>query len=127
MKKIIQQEIVILVILCTFGCAAWKPPVPKETPALLKEGKGLYVRACAGCHGQNGDGKGEMAIKLKILPSNFTKPLDQWKHTQGDPRRIFNAITNGIADTSMAKFRYTEDQRWALTYAVMDFSKGKNP
>ena len=127
MKKIIRQQIIIFIMLCLFGCAAWKHPVTKETPALLEQGKRLYVQACTWCHGRNGDGKGEIAIKLKILPSDFTKPLERWKHTQGDPRRIFNAITHGIADTSMAKFRYTEDERWALTYAVMDFSRGKNP
>lgn len=126
MMKIIQQNIVILIMLCTFGCAAWKA-APKETPGLLNEGKGLYVQACIWCHGTNGDGKGEYAIKLHILPSNFTKPLDQWNHTQGDPQRIFNVITNGIPGTAMAKFHYTKDQRWALTYAVMDFGKGKNP
>ncbi len=120
MKKIIQQQIIILMVLGIFGCAAWKPSGPKETQSLLDEGKKLYVQGCIWCHGPDGNGK--CTIKLTKPPSNFAKPLDQWKHTHGETEKIFNAITNGVVGTSMAKFRYTEDERWALTYAVKDFS-----
>ncbi len=120
MKKIILQQIIILMVLGIFGCAAWGPPVPKETQSLLNDGKKLYVQACIWCHGP--DGNGTCTIRLKKPPSNFAKPLDQWKHSKGDPQRVFNAITNGVDGTSMAKFRYTEDERWALTYAIRDFS-----
>jgi len=102
---------------------AQKPP--KKTPELLSQGKKLYERACTFCHGPQGDGKGQLAATLKTTPGDFTRPLSQWTHTKGDPKKVFDVITNGIPDTAMAKFRYSEEERWALAYAVMEFSKEK--
>lgn len=97
----------------------------KKTPELLSQGKKLYEKACTFCHGPNGNGKGQLAATLKTPPADFTKPLNQWIHTKGDPKKVFDVITNGVPDTAMAKFRYSEDERWALAYAVMEFSKEK--
>ncbi len=87
----------------------------------------LYQNSCANCHGPRGDGKGSYALKLRIAPTDFTKPLPRWKNTNGEPQKVFDAIANEIPDTSMAKFRYSDEERCALTYAVMEFSKGRNP
>ncbi|HSB05373.1 MAG TPA: c-type cytochrome [Thermodesulfobacteriota bacterium] len=97
----------------------------KKTPELLSQGKKLYERACTFCHGPLGDGKGPLAATLKTTPADFTKPLNQWTHTKGDLKKVFDVITNGVPDTAMAKFRYSEEERWALVYAVMEFSKEK--
>ena len=69
--------------------------VPKKTPELLGRGKALYEKACTFCHGSNGDGKGALSTNLKTPPEDFTKPLNQWKNTKGDPKKIFDTISNG--------------------------------
>jgi mono/diheme cytochrome c family protein len=112
-------------VLFLFAALALAQKQPKKTPGLLDQGKKLYQKSCAHCHGSNGDGKGQLSTSLKTPPGDFTKPFSQWRHTGGDPRKVFDAITNGVPDTAMAKFRYSEEERWALTYAVIEFSKGR--
>jgi mono/diheme cytochrome c family protein len=96
---------------------------PKKTPELLNQGKGIYEKACTPCHGANGDGKCPLSANLKTPPADFTKPLNQWKNTKGDPKKIFDTISNGVPGTAMAKFHYSDEERWALAYTVMKFSK----
>ncbi len=100
---------------------------PQMTPELMNEAKKIYDRGCSRCHGANGDGKGdELSRKYKVPPCDFTIPLSQWKYSKGDAKKVFEALTNGVPGTSMAKVHYSEEERWALTYFVMKFSKG-NP
>ncbi len=98
---------------------------PDMTPELMDEAKKIYDRGCSRCHGANGDGKGdELSRKYKVPPCDFTKPLSQWNYSKGDVKKIFEAITDGVPGTSMAKVHYSEDKRWALTYFVIKFAKG---
>ncbi len=106
-----------------WGNLALGQKVPKKTPELLRQGKTIYEKACTYCHGANGDGKGPLSTNLKTPPADFTKPFDQWKNTRGDPQRIFDTISNGVPGTAMAKFHYSDEERWALAYTVMEFSK----
>ena len=99
--------------------------LPKKSPELLNQGKAIYEKACTFCHGANGDGKGPLSTNLKTPPADFTKPLNQWKNTKGDPKKIFDTISNGVPGTAMAKFHYSDEERWALAYTVMEFSKEK--
>ena len=100
-----------------------KPPA--KTPDLLSQGKKLYEENCVQCHGQNGDGKGWKAAELKKKPRNFTLPFDQWTYSKGDPNKVFEALKKGIPDTPMAMFHFTDEQRWALVYRVMEFSQSE--
>lgn len=40
---------------------------------VAKAGKASYQQYCAGCHGLNGKGNGEMAKLLKVKPSDLTQ------------------------------------------------------
>lgn len=73
------------------------------TPKSIAEGKQLYDRHCADCHGTAGNGVSETATKLvaagKVKPSDLTDA--DWDHgsTDGD---IFVAIRDGVgADAAM--------------------------
>lgn len=112
-----------LFLLTTIGLAANLTP-PKKTPELLKEGGKIYEQVCASCHGSKGDGKGPAGAVLKPLPTDFQKPLKEWPNTTGDPQKVFEVISKGIPNSAMVAWtQYSEQQRWALAYRVLDFSK----
>ena len=99
------------------------PILPKKTPELLNQGKKLYEQNCVTCHGSKGDGKGQLGAALKPPPSDFTKPFKQWPYSKGDLKKVFEAITKGIPNTSMVKWdQFSEQERWALVYIVEGFA-----
>jgi mono/diheme cytochrome c family protein len=129
-KRFIIASIFMIPALFIFSsCAAiqgWlEKPIPK-TPELLAQGKKIYEDNCVQCHGPKGDGKGWKTAELKKKPRDFTIPLNQWNHSKGDPKKIFEALKVGIPDTPMAMFHFTDEQRWALVYRVMEFSQGND-
>jgi len=112
-----------LFLLTTIGLAANLTP-PKKTPELLKEGGKIYEQVCTSCHGSKGDGKGPAGAVLKPPPTDFQKPLKEWPNTKGDPQKVFEVISKGIPNSAMVAWtQYSEQQRWALAYRVVDFSK----
>ena len=112
-----------LFLLATIGLAA-SPMSPKKTPELLKEGKKVFEQVCASCHGSKGDGKGLAGAALTPPPTDFQKPLKEWPNTRGDTQKIFEVISKGIPNSAMIAWtQYSDQQRWALVYTVMGFSK----
>jgi mono/diheme cytochrome c family protein len=99
---------------------------PPDTPGRLSLGKRLYEQNCIQCHGPNGDGKGWKTAELKVKPRNFTLPLEEWRVSKGDPKKIFDVLKKGLPDTPMAMFHFTDEERWTLVYRVMKFSKEAN-
>lgn len=90
-------------------------------------GRQLYYRYCWGCHGARGNGDGENAPYLNILPRNFvaatfkcrstptgTLPLDQ---------DLFNTLGRGINFTNMPSWAaLTDQQRADLVAFIKTFS-----
>jgi len=90
-------------------------------------GRQLYYRYCWGCHGARGNGDGENAPYLNILPRNFvaatfkcrstptgTLPLDQ---------DLFSTLSRGINFTNMPNWSaLTDQQRADLVAFVKTFS-----
>ena len=112
-----------LFLLTAIGLAA-NPAPPKKTPQLLKEGKKVYEQVCASCHGSKGDGKGSAGAALTPPPTDFQRPFKEWPNTKGDPQKVFVVISKGIPNSAMVAWtQYSEQQRWALVYTVMEFSK----
>jgi high-affinity iron transporter len=104
------------------------PKPPAKTPELLSLGKKLYDQNCSPCHAPNGDGKGPLGSVLKPPPRDFNISFDQWPHSKGDLKKVFDAISKGIPNTSMVKWdQLPEQERWALTYYVVKFAKPKTP
>ena len=122
MKKLSGISIVVSLFLF-FSLSPALAAAPKKTPELLGQGKKLFEQNCSTCHGSNGDGKGPAGAALKPSPSDFTKPLKDWPNTKGDPNKIFEVISKGIPGSAMVKWdQFSEQERWGLTYTVMDFS-----
>jgi cytochrome c oxidase cbb3-type subunit 2 len=90
-------------------------------------GKALYYRYCWGCHGARGNGDGENAPYLNILPRNFvagtfkcrstptgTLPLDQ---------DLYNSVERGFNFTNMPSWNaLTVEERANLVAFIKTFS-----
>lgn len=129
MGKVLKVIIPGFIFLFFTGMVLAKDPVPpKKTPELLNQGKKLYEQNCATCHGPKGDGKGVVGAALKPPPRDFNIPLNQWTYAKGDLKKVFEVISKGIPNTSMVKWEHLPEQdRWALTYYVVEFTTSKTP
>jgi mono/diheme cytochrome c family protein len=118
------KKLGVTLLAVSLGSTAWAA-APKSTPALIEKGKTSFARNCLACHGETGDGNGPTGKFLNPKPRNFkTEPFKQ-----GDkPDQIFNTITKGVPNSTMVAFTsLPEEERWALTYYVLELKgvKGK--
>lgn len=90
-------------------------------------GKALYQRYCIGCHGQNGDGRGENAVHVDPRPRDFTSGTFKCRSTPSGSIPIdtdlFNTIGRGLYSTAMPRWGpLTRQQRADLVAYVKSFS-----
>ena len=90
-------------------------------------GKQLYYRYCWGCHGFRGDGNGENASYLNILPRNFVSATFKCRSTPTGTlptdQDLFNAIERGFYTTYMPSWvTLTHQQRADLVAFIKTFS-----
>lgn len=80
---------------------AGAPPQDEDEPA--RGGEWLYIRNCAGCHNDNGDGRGATILQLGLVARDFR----QGGFAFGDSReQLARTISTGIPGTSlMPSFR----------------------
>ena len=87
-----------------------KSPVPGDESS-VGEGRKIYLRHCASCHGPSGKGDGSMAL-AGGTPSNLTDEI--WDHGSSDGE-IFVVIREGSSsDMEAYKDKLTEKQIWQL-------------
>ena len=90
--------------------AKLKNPVSADA-ASIEDGKKLYSRHCASCHGPSGKGDGGMALSGGT-PANLTD--ETWDHGSSDGE-IFVVIRDGTStDMESYKEKLTEKQIWNL-------------
>ena len=90
-------------------------------------GKQLFFRYCWGCHGFRGDGNGENAPYLNILPRNFVAATFKCRSTPTGTlptdQDLFNSITRGFFTTYMPSWiTLTHQQRADLVAFIKTFS-----
>ena len=79
-------------------------------------GEALFAANCAACHGAQGRGDGPAAKDLDPKPADFH---DAARMAERSVYGLYNAITLGVAGTSMAPFPMLgEEDRWALALHV---------
>ena len=66
-------------------------PVPSDDVSISR-GKTLFTINCIMCHGETGDGNGQLAAMIANKPANLTSIITQSK-TDG---ALFMTITNGV-------------------------------
>ncbi len=95
---------------------------------LYMQGKFVYERNCVVCHGQRGDGNGEMSPTLKPKPRSFREGMFKFRTTpygmlptDDDLRRT---ITHGLSGTAMGIFSHLQaDEMESVIVYVKSFSR----
>jgi len=90
--------------------SAKKNPI-KFTDASVNRGKKVFTTQCALCHGEKGDGKGDLAKEMSLTLPDFTQPDSLDKRTDGD---LFAIVGTGKEPMPSQKGRMTESQLWNL-------------
>ncbi len=109
---------------------ARKNPI-KFTEVSVQRGKKIFGTQCALCHGQNGDGKGELAADMKLTLPDFSKADTFKDRTDGE---LFAIIGVGREPMPGQAGRMTDPQRWnlvnylrAMSGKVPEKATGKEP
>ena len=88
-----------------------KPNPVKATPEALARAKKQYGWDCAMCHGDNGDGKGDVAADQKLPMRNFNDPASMAKLSDGE---AFYIIQNGQGKMPGDGDRMKPDEIWNM-------------
>ena len=100
-------------------------PLP---PIALEEGRAIYERHCADCHGPEGRGDGKLAISLSPRPGNLVSAQTSAKSDQD----LLKIIANGRPRTAMTGWNERlsdEEQRAVLAYirSLVRFTRSATP
>lgn len=96
-----------------------KNPVA-PTASSMAEAKKLFTIDCVMCHGKEGDGKGDLAVSMKLSPSDYRDETAMKKFTDGE---LFYIITNGKGGMPAEGKRATPEQIWGLVNYVRSFAQ----
>ena len=98
----------------------------QNTASALEVGEELFLKTsgqvpCSKCHGDKGDGRGQMASMFDPPPRNFCCA----KTVDGVPDgQLFWIIKNGSPGTSMPAFnKLSDEQIWQLVHYIRKLSK----
>ncbi|MFQ5847033.1 MAG: c-type cytochrome [Candidatus Methylomirabilales bacterium] len=101
---------------------------PARAQGQPPEGKALYDRYCAGCHGQEGRGDGPAADLLSPRPRDFTTGVFKIRTTTSGEvptdEDLFRTITRGMPGSAMPGWeKLSEAERWELVRYIKSFSE----
>ncbi|MFI5118535.1 MAG: c-type cytochrome [Terriglobales bacterium] len=141
-KEVFKKTPLLLLALLFFVFALWaqkdqppaKAPAPeskvppeaaarvnpvKPSPESLAKGKKLYAIDCAMCHGEKGDGKGDMASDIKNV-TDFTNPDALKNRTDGE---LFYVMRNGKGEMPPEGDRAKNDDIWNMVNYIRSLAK----
>jgi mono/diheme cytochrome c family protein len=98
--------------------AAKANPV-KPTQESLAKGKKMYGIDCSMCHGNNGDGKGDLGADYKTMP-DFTNSEALKSRTDGE---LFYVTRNGKGDMPPEDNRAKDEDIWNMVNYIRAFKK----
>ena len=93
-----------------------------STAASLVAAKAVYARDCALCHGDNGNGKSDLATSMQLTMGDWTDPKTLAGQKDG---ALFNMIR--VGDSKMPgedAGRAKDDVVWNMINYIRSFSKG---
>ena len=77
------------------------------------EGSQLYTIYCAICHGDKGDGKGNLVDREKFLG------VPNYKDREITEGSIFHVVTYGLNSMGSHANQLTQEERWQVTHYVL--------
>jgi mono/diheme cytochrome c family protein len=95
----------------------------KPSADSIAQGKKVYGYDCAMCHGIDGDGKGDLAVDMKLKLLDYRDPDSLKDKTDAD---LFHVIQKGNGDMPPEGDRAKADGIWNLVNYVRSFAKKEN-
>ena len=92
----------------------------KPTAESQSHAKKVYGYDCAMCHGENGNGKGDLVGDLKLTLKDYTDPAALKDLTDGE---IFYIIKNGKGQMTGEGERAKPEDIWNMVIYVRSFAK----
>ena len=80
--------------------------------------KDLYTVYCAICHGEKGDGKGNLVVKEKFLG------VPNYKDREITDGSIFHVITYGLNSMGSHANQLSQEERWMVSDYVLKLKAG---
>lgn len=123
-----------LAILTAASCGPWDDAFTEPLvlggvevdAATLNEGRDVYVRTCAACHGDDGDGRGPAAPSLGVPPRDFTKALFKYAGVPAgelpNDADLVRTLHRGLPGTPMLAWDLTDRERRAVVQYLKTFS-----
>lgn len=96
-----------------------KNPV-KPTEESIEAGKRFFKSQCAMCHNENGDGKGDLAVELKMDLRDWTDPANLKTFTDG---ALFYVMTKGNEKMPGQEGRMKAEQQWNVVNFIRSLAK----
>ena len=102
----------------------------QNAPEASEEGKRVYEKSCAHCHGTEGRGDGSAAENLLPRPRDFTRGLYKIRSTETGQvptdQDLFDIITEGMPGTSMPGWEtsLSANERWEVVAYIKTFYDG---
>ena len=102
----------------------------QNAPEASEEGKRVYEKSCAHCHGTEGRGDGSAAESLLPRPRDFTRGLYKIRSTETGQvptdQDLFDIITEGMPGTSMPGWEtsLSANERWEVVAYIKTFYDG---
>jgi mono/diheme cytochrome c family protein len=87
----------------------------KATPEGIAEARKVFGYDCAMCHGEAGDGKGEVVESMKLAMHDWHDPASLAGKSDGE---LFYIITHGKGKMMAEGDRQTEKMRWNLVNLI---------
>ncbi len=92
----------------------------KPTAESQAHAKKVYGYDCAMCHGENGNGKGDVVADMKLTLKDYTDPAALKDMTDGE---IFYIIKNGKGQMTGEGERAKPEDIWNMVIYVRSFAK----
>lgn len=125
--KLTESVLLAVGLLAAAGSAAAQESHIGRLTGHAGAGKPLYFRYCWGCHGVRGDGNGENAPYLNIMPRNFVAATFKCRSTPTGTlptdEDLANSIQRGLVNSNMPSWSaLTGQQRADLVAFIKTFS-----
>jgi mono/diheme cytochrome c family protein len=106
----------------------FKSKVDLPSFELFSQGRYVYERNCVICHGERGDGRGQMGLTMDVRPRDFRAGLFKYRSTDGDSLPttddLLKTVRQGITGTAMPIFGHLPERELR---AVVEYIKFFSP